>query len=156
MGCDKIGCPMSGSYSDEIYFGGSEWKIEPLASTSEDELHKEIFEFWEKLVTYSFMVNFRSMTQSEKLLDRYPEAQTNDKNEIAVKYRQPGNVLLQDNPSGLEYVAITQANICLAWIDPADVDFIMAKRDGCCGKKQPSFSLANESDVRRWTNKGGQ
>jgi hypothetical protein len=94
--------------------------------------------------------NLRPMTQ------KYPEAQTNEQNEIAVKYRQPGNVLLQGNPSGKEYVAVTQANICMAWIDPADVDFILTKRDGCCGKKQQSFYLANESDVRRWTNKGGQ
>lgn len=94
--------------------------------------------------------------QKKMISDKYPEAQTNDKNEVAVKYRQPGNVLLQDNPSGREYVAITQANICMAWIDPIDLDFIMAKKDGCCGGKRQSFSLANESDVRRWTNRGGQ
>jgi len=92
----------------------------------------------------------------EKLSDKYLEAQINDKNEIAIKYRQPGNVLIQGVPSGKEYVAITQANICMAWVDSADVDFILAKKDGCCGGKQQSFSLANESDVRRWTNKGGQ
>jgi hypothetical protein len=87
---------------------------------------------------------------------KHPEAQINAQGEIALKYRQPGNVLLQGNPSGREYVAITQANICMAWIDLADLDFVLAKRDGCCGKKQQSFSLANESDVRRWTNRGGQ
>jgi hypothetical protein len=83
-------------------------------------------------------------------------AQRNDKDEIAVKYRQPDNVLLQNCPSGREYVAITQANICMAWVDPADVDFILAKKDGCCGGKRQSFFLANEADVRRWTNRGGQ
>lgn len=84
------------------------------------------------------------------------EPQFNDKGEIAVKYRQSGRVLLVGNPSGNEYVAITQANICLAWIDPADVDFTLDKTDGCCGGKQQSFHLANEADVRRWTNRGGQ
>jgi hypothetical protein len=170
---------MSGSHDDEIYFGGPEWKIQPISASPEDELYEEIFEFWEKLVVHSFMlnfrpmtqleevldkypeaqinmVNFRPMTQLEEVLDKYPEAQTNGENEIAVKYRQPGNVLLQENPSGKEYVAVTQANICMAWVDPADVDFVLAKKDGCCGKKQQSFHLANESDVRRWTNKGGQ
>lgn len=119
-------------------------------SSSEDELHKEIFEFWEKVVTQSFMI---PMT---KPLNRHPDAQINDEGQIALKYRQPGNILLVGNPSGLEYVAVTQANICMAWVDPADVDFILAKRDGCCGGKRQSFYLANESDVRRWTNKGGQ
>jgi hypothetical protein len=90
------------------------------------------------------------------LAEKYPEAQVNNDGEIALKYRQPGNVLLQGNPSGREYVAITQANICMAWIDPADVDHILAKKDGCCGGKRQSFFLANESDVRRWTNRGGQ
>jgi hypothetical protein len=88
--------------------------------------------------------------------DKYLEAQINEQGDIAVKYRQLGNVLLQGNPSSKEYVAITQANICLAWVDPDDVDFILAKKDGCCGGKRQSFFLANGSDVRRWKNKGGQ
>lgn len=96
------------------------------------------------------------MNESETL-KKYPEAQINpDNGEVAVKYRQPGRVLITGCPSKKEYVAITQANICLAWVDPIDVDFILAKRDGCCGKKQKSFLLANEADVRRWTNKGGR
>jgi hypothetical protein len=89
-------------------------------------------------------------------MEKHPEAQTNATGEIAVKYRQPGNVLLQGNPSGKEYVAVTQANICMAWVDPADVDYILAKKDGCCGGRQQSFFLAHEADVRQWTNKGGQ
>lgn len=84
------------------------------------------------------------------------EPQFNDDGQIALKYRQPGNILLVGNPSGKEYVAVTQANICLVLVDPADVDFILAKKDGCCGGKQQSFYLANEADVRRWTNRGGQ
>lgn len=87
---------------------------------------------------------------------KYPEAQVNEAGDVAVKYRQPGQILLQHNPSGKEYVAVTEANICLAWVDPVDVDFILSKRGGCCGKKQQSFFLANESDVRRWKNRGGR
>lgn len=89
-------------------------------------------------------------------MDKYPDAQTNDAGQIALKYRQPGNILLQGNPSSTEYVAITHVNICMAWVDPADVDFILTKKDGCCGGKRQSFYLASESDVRRWTNRGGQ
>lgn len=145
---------MSGSYDDKIYFCGPEWKIRPLSPLPEDKLYEEIFEFLGKLVAHSFMVPATVISMT--LLDKYPEAQTNNAGQIALKYRQPGNILLQGNPSGAEYVAVTQANICMAWIDPDDVDFILAKKDGCCGGKRQSFYLANESDVRRWTNKGGQ
>jgi len=82
--------------------------------------------------------------------------QTNEAGEIAVKYRQPGQVLITGGPSGKEYVAVTEANICLAWVDQRDVEFILGKKGGCCGKKQKAFSLANADDVRRWTNKGGR
>lgn len=90
------------------------------------------------------------------ITEKYPEAQVNEAGEIAVKYRQPGRVLLQHNPSKKEYVAITRANICMAWVDPQDVDHILRKVGGCCGKKQKAFSLANPDDVRRWTRGGGR
>lgn len=77
-------------------------------------------------------------------------AQTNGSGQIALRYRQPGNVLLQGNPSGKEYVAVTRASICMVWVDPADVDFILAKKDGCCGGKRQSFHLANKIDVELW------
>lgn len=96
------------------------------------------------------------MTSAEELPSKYPGAQINPEGQIALRYRQAGNVLLQGNPSGAEYVAVTQANICMAWVDQADVDFILTKKDGCCDGKRQSFHLANEADVRRWTNKGGQ
>lgn len=91
---------------------------------------------------------------TEKVL--HPDAQTNESGDIALKYYQPGQVLLQNNPSKREYAAITQANICMVWVDPLDVDHILAKRGGCCGGKKQLFTYANESDVRRWTNRGGQ
>ena len=90
------------------------------------------------------------------ILEKYPEAQINEAGQIALRYRQPGNVLLTGNPSGKEYVAVTEANICMVWVDPEDVDHSLRKKDGCCGGKQQSFHMANEDDVRRWTNKGGQ
>jgi hypothetical protein len=135
--------------------GRKQVKIEPFPEPlPEDKLYDEVQKFWVGLVARSFATpaSMKRMTPLEK----YPGVQTNEKGEIAIKYRQPGRVFLGGNPSGKEYVAVTEANICLAWVDPLDVDFILAKRDGCCGGKRQSFYLANESDVRRWTNKGGQ
>lgn len=86
-----------------------------------------------------------------------PEAQVNEQGYIAVRYRQEGQVLLQGMPSGAEYVAATRANICMAWIKPIDLQAVLAKRDHCCGgKPKQAFHLANEADVRRWTNGGGE
>lgn len=146
-------------------------KIDPLSPRPKDKLYNEVFDHWNRLVAISFAVplhqsemakaRYELMQALQDLLKKHPEVQTRlnppDQIEAALRYRQPGNVLLQGNPSGKEYVAVTQANICMAWVDAADVDFIMAKRDGCCvpGGRQ-SFYLANESDVRRWTNRGGQ
>lgn len=132
------------------------WTTEPISASPEDKFYEEIRNFWKKIVINAFVMRGSKPMTIEKLPDRYPEAQRNDNGQIALKYRQPGNILLQGNPSGKEYVAVTQANICLAWVDPADIDFILAKKDGCCGGKRQSFFLANEADVRRWTNKGGQ
>jgi hypothetical protein len=144
--------------------------IEPLSQSPEDKLYNEVFDHWNRLVAVSFDVplyqseianaRYELMQALQDLLENHPEAQARlnapEQIEVALRYRQTGNVLLQGNPSGKEYVAITQANICMAWVDTADVDFILAKRDGCCGGKRQSFRLANEADVRRWTNKGGQ
>lgn len=92
----------------------------------------------------------------ESTIELDSRAITNDSGDVALKYYQPGQVLLQRNPSGKEYVAVTQANICLTWVDPLDVQYILAKQGGCCGGKRQLFDYASESDVRRWTNKGGE
>ena len=84
------------------------------------------------------------------------QARVNANGDIAVRYYQSSRALITKTPSGKEYVAVTQANICLAWIDPDDVENILARKGGCCGKKRQLFSLASEDDVRRWTNRGGR
>lgn len=83
---------------------------------------------------------------------------TNDVGQIALKHHQPGRVLVPNNPSGKDWVFITEANICMAWVDPIDVPRILElKANPCCGEhRKKLFTYANESDVRRWTNKGGQ
>ena len=83
-------------------------------------------------------------------------AQINDEGQVAVRYRQSGRVLIQRTPTGNEYVAVTQANICLAWIDPADLENVLARKSGCCGRKSQAFHLASAADVRQWTNRGGR
>lgn len=86
-----------------------------------------------------------------------PNAQTDAQGYVAVRYRQPGQVLLQNMPSGAEYVAVTRANICMAWVKPEDLPAVLLKRDYCCGgHANQAFHLANEADVRRWTNGGGE
>lgn len=94
------------------------------------------------------------MTQTVTLS---PEAQTNETGDVALRYFQSGNILIQETPTGKEYVAQTFANICLAWVDPADVANILTRRGGCCGgAKRQLFHCASADDVRRWMNRGGQ
>lgn len=83
-------------------------------------------------------------------------AQINDQNEIALRYHQSGRAFIQRTPTGKEYVAVTQANICLAWIVVEDLANVLARKAGCCGRKKQAFHLASEADVRIWTNKGGR
>jgi hypothetical protein len=74
---------------------------------------------------------------------------------VAMRYYQTIRVLTKCGPT--EYIFDTQANICMAWINPADVSCILGKRGGCCGQKRPGvFSYANSSNVRQWTNRGGR
>jgi len=48
------------------------------------------------------------------------------------------------------YHFIPRHNICLAWVDPEDVDAVLSIRYSCCGNsKKPEFHLASEIDVRR-------
>jgi hypothetical protein len=57
-----------------------------------------------------------------------------------------------------EYLFTVRANICLAWILNEHVDIVLGlhRRGKCCGgSQQQEYRLANESDVRRWTNNGG-
>lgn len=82
---------------------------------------------------------------------------TNDAGQIALKYYQAAQVLAQQTPTGAGYAFAVRANIAMSWVDPDDVDNLLARRAGCnCGgRKRQAFFYANESDVRRWTNGGG-
>lgn len=76
--------------------------------------------------------------------------QTNAEGQVALKHMRRGRALIHG------YVFVTQANVCLAWVNPEDVDKLLQVKHGCCGSKKPVIFYANESDVRRWTNRGGR
>ncbi|RMD57938.1 hypothetical protein D6833_13415 [Candidatus Parcubacteria bacterium] len=73
-----------------------------------------------------------------------------------MKYFQPHRKYIRLG-NGHEYVFTVRANISLTWVEPEDVQRILNIRRACCGgKRNQQFFLANESDVRRWTNNGGR
>lgn len=79
----------------------------------------------------------------------------NDAGDYAMKYYSPGKVITRCNQ--YDYVFMTQANICMSWVQEEHIGCILNKRGGCCGQKRPGiFTYANAADVRRWTNKGGR
>jgi hypothetical protein len=74
---------------------------------------------------------------------------------LAMKYYNPGKIMTRCNQ--YDYIFVTQAQICMTWVQEEHVGCILNKRGGCCGQKRPGvFSYANASDVRRWTNRGGR
>lgn len=83
------------------------------------------------------------------------DKQINDAGQVAVKYYQ--QIPKQVKVMGTLYIFGIRAQISMAWINPEHVDSVLSIRGGCCGAKKPGvFRLANEADVRRWTNGGGR
>lgn len=75
---------------------------------------------------------------------------------VALKYYQtiPHVVAISDQTS---YAFAVRANICLAWVRPDHVEKMLNKTKVCCGgNRKKVYFLANENDVRRWTNGGGR
>lgn len=86
------------------------------------------------------------------------EAQINEGGQIAVKHIQPRRAHIEI-AGQLKYVTTIKANISMTWVNPEDLADVLSKLGGCnCGgqKKQKQFLLANEDDVRRWSNGGGR
>lgn len=77
--------------------------------------------------------------------------QTNDKNQVALVYHNPTQVM----PNGYQYVFVPQAGISMAWVNQEHVAAILAMRGGCCSGKKQLFNYANETQVRIWANRGG-
>ena len=80
---------------------------------------------------------------------------TNDDGWVALKRFQTMNKIV--NVGGDEYLFITKANICMAWIRPEHVESVLRIKKVCCGgSRKPMFRQANDDDVRRWTVGGGR
>jgi len=75
--------------------------------------------------------------------------------EVAIKHRNANQkrVMMRDKTN---YVFVPHANIALAWVNDLHVNEVLSIKGGCCGGKKPIFFMANESDIRRWTNRGGR
>jgi len=74
---------------------------------------------------------------------------------VAIAYYQtiPHTVVL----GKVEYAFVVRANICLSWIPLEHMEAILRITKTCCGgNKKKVYRLANEDDVRRWTNGGGR
>ncbi len=86
-----------------------------------------------------------------------PQAITNDAGEVALRNDplSASQIYIGALASKNEYVATTQAAICLVWVQPRDVLEVLAKTGGCCSKRRKLFDYAGEDAVRQWTNKGG-
>lgn len=84
----------------------------------------------------------------------------NEEGQVAMKVMNRVQVLVTcQRPDGqkVRYVLRSEANVCMAWIDPIDVPCMKAVRGGCCGNRRSGIIiLANASDVRQWTNRGGR
>lgn len=74
---------------------------------------------------------------------------------IAIKHYQTIPHTLKVN--GYEYAFVVRANVCMAWVKETDVNIVLSITKTCCGgNKKTIYRLANEDDVRRWTNNGGR
>lgn len=84
--------------------------------------------------------------------------QFNDQGQVAMRYMQQRPAVVSCN--GNEYAFVVRAQvISFAWIEPEDVDCMLAVRRGCggCGgKKKNVIFLADETHTRRWVNGGGR
>lgn len=80
----------------------------------------------------------------------YADYLKNEKGQIALCYYMSVNPVVERN--GRLYPFITNRNVCLAYIDPEDVEAILNKTKVCCGDPTPKrvFRLASEQEVRLW------
>jgi len=82
---------------------------------------------------------------------------TNEAGEVAIAYYQPGQAFVDGSRTvtGRGYVFQTQyAHVCMAWVDPRDVEVILAIQhstcQGCGGKRKQLFHYATEGQVALW------
>ena len=78
----------------------------------------------------------------------------NNNGETALRYRQDTGKLIRMG-DGTEYLFITKANACIAWVKPQHVDQVLAMRHQCCGNNMNvMFKKTNELTAYRWLGLG--
>ena len=76
----------------------------------------------------------------------------NENGEVAIKHYQTLPHVL--GVSGIEYAFVVQHNICLAWIQPEDVDRVLSLKKTCCGgSRKPKYISATQIQVEIWEGK---
>lgn len=76
---------------------------------------------------------------------------TNSAGDVAIRYYQPAQVLAKNTPTGKQYFFDVKMDVSMAWVDPKDVDNLLARKGGCCNKKRKLYDYANENAVGLWT-----
>jgi hypothetical protein len=79
---------------------------------------------------------------------------TDSNGNVALRYYQPtGKYVMLSNKH--EYVFRTVRNVCLAWVQPSDVDQMLATTHECCGGSRKNiFFVATQQQVNIWTGEG--
>jgi hypothetical protein len=88
-------------------------------------------------------------------MTQIPNTITNAQGQVALRHFKPSTVLIQNNPSGNEYVARTSHDVCLVYVFPEDIDRVFRIDRSCCGHRnsQSAFSYATQNDVDTWEGK---
>lgn len=74
---------------------------------------------------------------------------------VAMRYRRQQRLVAKCGKR--THIFNMQANISMAWIPIEDVPCALALKGGCCGQKKKGIVIfASDTDVRRWTNRGGR
>jgi hypothetical protein len=82
--------------------------------------------------------------------DRVTDLQGN----VALRYRQDTSKLIRLG-DGTEYLFMTKANACIAWVQPKHVDQVLAMTHQCCGgNRNVMFKKTNALTVYRWLGLG--
>ncbi len=79
----------------------------------------------------------------------------NEQGEVAIAYYQPAEAYVDGSrvPSGRGYAFRTERAVCMAWVDPRDVDAILAMTKNCAGcgnKARRLFAYATIGQVWMW------
>lgn len=73
----------------------------------------------------------------------------NENGEIAVAYYQTIPHVLEVHKK--EYAFVVKRNICMAWINPEDIDAVLGVVKTCCGNQRRTvYRLEHETHVKRW------